>query len=86
MKINLKLRKIKIIIVERHQLGEGCTILFFWRIPQRTVRELLLTQVLHKCFTLEKNCTMKQKCSYIYNPTMTRDGSMSILEVTRKSQ
>ena len=29
MKINLKLRKIKITIVERHQLREGCTILFF---------------------------------------------------------
>ena len=28
MKINLKLRKIKITLVERHQLGEGCTILF----------------------------------------------------------
>ena len=28
MKINLKLRKIKITIVEKHQLGEGCTILF----------------------------------------------------------
>ena len=28
MKINLKLRKIKITIVERHQLGEGSTILF----------------------------------------------------------
>ena len=40
MKINLKLRKIEITIVERHQLGEGCTILFFCRSTSREAASL----------------------------------------------